>query len=71
MFGQLNGTRYHDNGYTGKFGRVTGKPLGIFYYRTVASETLDFTHLVLTISYLIPRDYKGDREAIPHIHPIP
>ena len=21
--------------------------------------------------YLPPRDYKGDREAIPHIHPIP
>lgn len=49
-FGQLN-----DNGYTGKFGRGTGKPLGIFYYRTVVPEALDFTHLVLTISYLIQK----------------
>lgn len=46
-FGQLNGTRYHDNGYTGKF--------GIFYYRTVVPEALDFTLLVLTISYLIQK----------------
>lgn len=54
-FGQLNGTRYHDNAYTGKFGRGTGKPLGIFYYRTVVPEALDFTLLVLTISYLIQK----------------
>lgn len=54
-FGQLNGTRYHDNGYNGKFGRGTGKLLGIFYYRTVVPEALDFSHLVITISYLIQK----------------
>ena len=29
------------------------------------------TQKSLTGHILLPRDYKGDREGIPHIHPIP
>ena len=30
-----------------------------------------FRFRTFLIEYAITRDYKGDREAIPHIHPIP
>ena len=35
------------------------------------SEDVDFSCLMIRDVGENPRDYKGDREGIPHIHPIP
>ena len=32
---------------------------------------IDFTDHFESVKLISPRDYKGDREGIPHIHPIP